>query len=138
MKATGYQIFIMVELARIAGLIEKELEYDTTWETAEKLYSEFQNSEYDDSNEPEYECIEKFLSDYKSVNEQLNAFLSICEKVDKNVSDEYVNKQLGKGIYNLKINNVEYWVDGYFYTITDNGKLILNIGNGKTKILSEW
>lgn len=138
MKATGYQIFIMVELARIAGLIEKELEYDTTWETAEKLYSEFQNSEYDDSNEPEYECIEKFLSDCKSVNEQLNAFLTICEKVDKNVSDEYVTKQLGKGIYNLKINNVEYWVDGNFYTITNENKLILSIGNGKTKILSEW
>lgn len=138
MNVTGYQIFLMVELARIAGVIDRELEYDTTWAMGQMLYSEFENSDFDDSNQPEYECIEKFLLDYKSVNEQLERFLSICEKVDKNVSDEYVTKQLGKGIYNLNINDVYYWVDGNFYTITNDNKLILNIGNGLKKVLSYW
>ena len=54
---SGYQIFLMVELARIAGIIEKDLEYDTTWETACRLYSEFLGGKYDIDTEPEYECI---------------------------------------------------------------------------------
>ena len=61
-----------------------------------------------------------------------------CEKVDKNTSYKYVDEQLGKGFYNLRLNNEYYWVDGRFYTITNDDKLILNIGNGKTKIISEW
>jgi len=136
MKYTGYQIFVMIELARIAGVIENGIEYDTTWDLGDALCKEFQGSEFDDDKEPEYECMEKFLSSYNQ--KEFEAFLLTCEKVEKNETDEYVEEQLGKGIYNLKLNNVDYWIDGKLYTITDDGKLILNIGNGKTKILTTW
>lgn len=133
---TGYQIFVMVELARIAGLIEKTLEYDTTWEKAEKLYSEFQSSEFDDPNEPEYECIEKFLANYAEI--ELLKFLSTCEKVQTNDSEAYAAEQIGKGFYSIRINNVYYWIDGKNYTISEDDKLVLTFGDGFVKILTEW
>lgn len=133
---TGYHIFVMIELARIAGLIEKELEYDTTWEMAEKLYSEFQGGKFDIDTEPEIECIEAFLKNYNE--EAFVKFLSTCEKVDKNCSDEYVSEQFGKGFYNLRLNNVEYWVDGKYYALADDGTLSLTIGDGITKRLTNW
>ena len=133
---SGYQIFLMVELARIAGIIEKDLEYDTTWETACRLYSEFLGGKYDIDTEPEYECIEEFLKNYNE--EAFVKFLSTCEKVDKNCSDEYVSEQLGKGIYDLRLNNVEYWVDGKYYTLADDGTLLLTIADGITKRITNW
>ena len=136
MNATGYQIFLMVELARLVGLIEQQLEYDTSWEMGEKLYSEFEKSKYNDSFEPEYECIENFLNNYG--NEQFEAFLTICEKVGDNPSEKYTKIQSSKGLFSLKLNGVNYWVDGNFFTITEDEKLILNIGDGKTKIFTEW
>lgn len=136
MRYTGYQIFVMIELARIAGVIENGIEYDTTWNLGEKLFSEFQGSEFDDDKEPEYECMEKFLSAYNQ--KEFEAFLLTCEKVEEDETDEYVEEQLGKGIYVLKFNDVYYWIDGKLYTITNDGKLILNIGNGKTKTLTTW
>ena len=133
---SGYQIFLMVELARIAGIIEKDLEYDTTWETACRLYSEFLGGKYDIDTEPEYEFIEEFLKNYNE--EAFVKFLSTCEKVDKNCSDEYVSEQLGKGIYDLRLNNVEYWVDGKYYTLADDGTLLLTIADGITKRITNW
>ena len=56
----------MIELARCLGLIDKELEYDTTWDEGMELYAEFENSKFDDSNQPEYECIEAFLRDKRN------------------------------------------------------------------------
>lgn len=61
----GYGIFLMIELARLAGIIPQELEYDITWKMGSELYIEFKASSFDDSYEPEYECIQNFLNTKK-------------------------------------------------------------------------
>ena len=67
MKTTNpYSIFLMVELARCYNIIPKDLEYDTTWEIAQGLYSDFQTSKFDIDTKGEYECIEDYLQDYNS------------------------------------------------------------------------
>ncbi len=77
----GYQVFLMVELARIANIIPKELEYDTTWERAEILWFEFFYSPFNKSTEPEYECIEAFLkSKVEARLEELRAEI-IAERI---------------------------------------------------------
>lgn len=60
---SGYQIFLMIELARIAGIIDVQAEYDTTWEQGEALHKEFWGSEFNNPNVPEYEAIEAFLEE---------------------------------------------------------------------------
>lgn len=62
----GYGIFLMIELARIAGIIPKDLEYDLTWERGEELHMEFETSKFNDSYKPEYECMEEFLKTKKA------------------------------------------------------------------------
>jgi len=59
----GYNIYLMIELAKCHGIIPTEQEYDTTWKQGEELYYEFQGSRFDVDNEPEYECINEFLDD---------------------------------------------------------------------------
>ncbi len=61
----GYEIFLMVELARIKGIIPKELEYDLTWEKGIELYNEFYASTFNDESKGEHECIEAFLNAHK-------------------------------------------------------------------------
>ena len=57
----GYNIFLMIELARLTRVIRDGLEYDTVWEQGESLYKDFKESEFNKDTEPEYECMEKFL-----------------------------------------------------------------------------
>jgi hypothetical protein len=57
----GYSIFLMIELARAYNIIDKELEYDLTWEKGEQLYQELLASAHNDNHLGEYECIENFL-----------------------------------------------------------------------------
>ncbi len=57
----GYNIYLMIELAKCHGLIVHELEYDTAWAEGQTLYSKFKKSEFDVDTESEYDCIEKFL-----------------------------------------------------------------------------
>lgn len=64
----GYGIFLMIELARILGVIPKKLEYDLTWEKGEELHNEFDGSKFNDTHKGEYECIEEFLKDYRKRN----------------------------------------------------------------------
>ena len=52
----------MIKLANEMGIIPEELEYDTTWERGIELYKEFDKSKFNNSNEPEYECILEFLN----------------------------------------------------------------------------
>jgi hypothetical protein len=61
----GYNIFLMIELARCKNLIPIDLEYDTVWAMGSQLYSEFQGSKFDLDTEPEYECILNFLENKK-------------------------------------------------------------------------
>ncbi len=58
----GYEIYLMIELAKCHGLIEKDLEYDLAWDEGNKLYVEFTKSEFNIDTESEYDCIEKFLN----------------------------------------------------------------------------
>lgn len=58
----GYEIYLMIELAKCHGLIVHEQEYDTTWEEGVTLYSEFTKSEFNVDEKSEYDCIEDFLN----------------------------------------------------------------------------
>ncbi len=57
----GYGIFLMIELARLIGLIDQNLEYDLTWEMGQNLYKDYSVSKFNDTYEPEYECMTKYL-----------------------------------------------------------------------------
>lgn len=59
----GYGIFLMVELARLNGIIDAELEYDLTWEHGTCLYSEFEASKFNTDNIPLYDAIINYLLD---------------------------------------------------------------------------
>lgn len=63
MELNPYSIFLMIELARVIGVIDPELEYDLTWESGTKLYEEFNLTPFSNFDEPEYECIVEFLND---------------------------------------------------------------------------
>lgn len=63
----AYNIFLMVELARVNKLIDPDLEYDKTWCEGINLYNEFEKSEFNTDNGL-YECIEEFISDYIEKN----------------------------------------------------------------------
>jgi hypothetical protein len=70
-KPNPYLIFLMIELARIEGVIEKELEYDLTWEKGEDLYAEFNKSEFNlDETKGTYGCIQDFLSNKVEVSNE--------------------------------------------------------------------
>lgn len=62
---TGYAVFLMIELARCVGIIDKELEYDLTWETGCGLLTEFEASTFDDANKGQYDCMLEFLKNRK-------------------------------------------------------------------------
>lgn len=64
-KLSAYNIFVMIELLRIKGLINHSLEYDTTWEKGTEMYKEFVKSEFNIYTEPIYECIENFIDSLK-------------------------------------------------------------------------
>ncbi len=56
-----YNTFLMIELARIAGVIPKDLEYDLTYEAGIGLTNEFEKSEFNNGNKSLYECTQDFL-----------------------------------------------------------------------------
>jgi hypothetical protein len=62
----AYGVFIMIELARLHELIENDLELDLTYEEGIELYNAFLKTEYANSDEPEYDAIEAFLTNSKS------------------------------------------------------------------------
>lgn len=57
----GYQVFVLIQLAITKGVINIDLEYDSQWEQGLILYAKFKDSTFNDPNEPEYECVVKFL-----------------------------------------------------------------------------
>lgn len=61
MKAIGYQVFVMIELAKVYNVLDSQQEYDSQWEMGERLFVEFDTSEFNDPKQPEYDCMEKFL-----------------------------------------------------------------------------
>lgn len=85
MKATGYQIFLMIELAKVHNVLDSEREYDTQWEHGNSLIKEFNDSEFNNPEEPEYECMEKFLiksvedDDHRSEEDELDLNIQALE-----------------------------------------------------------
>jgi len=63
-----YNVFLMIELAKEKGIIDKELEYDLMWETGCGLIKEFTDSKFDRITCDLYDCISEFLDDKKSIN----------------------------------------------------------------------
>ena len=73
----AYGIFLMVEMARIHGAIPKKLEYDLTWETAEKMHNLFEQSKFNDGHKSECDCIVDFVKDimdFEITKDSLNKF----------------------------------------------------------------
>lgn len=68
----GYSIFLMIELARCVGIIDKELEYDLTWEHGCGLHTDFEASKFNVDTKGEYECMLEFLKNYKEKFGSLN------------------------------------------------------------------
>ena len=58
---SAYSIFLMVEAARLHGLIDKDLEYDRTWEVAEGMYREFKASAFNNLALSEMDCIQAWV-----------------------------------------------------------------------------
>jgi len=58
----AYSIYLMIELAKVHGVIPKELEYDLTYKQGEELYEAYEKSAFNDADQSEYECIEAFLT----------------------------------------------------------------------------
>jgi hypothetical protein len=56
-----YNIFLMIELAKVNSIISPDLEYDLQWARGQSLYVEFKNSSYNLFDAPEYDCINNFL-----------------------------------------------------------------------------
>ncbi len=61
----GYSIFLMIELARCVGIIDKELEYDLTWEHGCGLHADFEKSTFDNGGKSEYDSMLEFLKNHK-------------------------------------------------------------------------
>lgn len=96
----GYNIFLMVELARGLNVIDRKLEYDLTWKKAQDLYIDFEGSDYNDSDKGEYECIEDFLeNEVPSLNdiakaEKIFQSLPACD-LTKRVLFEKLSEEFG-------------------------------------------
>jgi len=135
--AVGYQIYLMVELAKLNGVIEKEIEYDTQWEEAEELFKNFYESKFNNPNQPEIECIEAFLKDY--IEYAFTDFLrSECVVYYENTYDSnFVEKMLETYIY-CKINNMAYWIPSKNIYFPNEPKTMLIKFNGYTKTLHNW
>jgi hypothetical protein len=67
----GYQIFLMIELARLYNIIDVNLEYDLMYGKGGELYSEFEKSTFNVDTKSEYDCIVEFLKDKATRNEGL-------------------------------------------------------------------
>lgn len=67
MQITGYSIFLMVELAREAGIIDRAKDVGLTWNEGIELAEEYNKSEFSNSGGVE-ESIEKFLDSKDWIN----------------------------------------------------------------------
>ena len=58
----AYSIYLMIELAKVHGIIPKELEYELTYKQGEELYEAYEKSVFNVDTDSEYNCIEAFLT----------------------------------------------------------------------------
>lgn len=77
----AYQIYLMIELAKLANVLPIDLEYDLMWGKGGELYSEFQSSEYDNDSKSEYDCIVEFL-DNKAKTMELDTKIHLDRRLE--------------------------------------------------------
>lgn len=56
-----YGFYLFSRLSVAMKLVDKELEYDLAFETTLSFYKEFVDSEFNDLEYPEYDCIVEFI-----------------------------------------------------------------------------
>lgn len=84
---TAYSQFITYQLAVAIGVIDKNLEYDTAWGEAGRLYVDFCDSQFDDPSMSEYDAIVKYLE-----NEKLTQDLAKAEAERKSKKGNHTVK----------------------------------------------
>ena len=57
----AYSIYLMIELAKVHGVIPKDKSIKT-YKQGEELYEAYEKSAFNDADQSEYECIEAFLT----------------------------------------------------------------------------
>ena len=57
----GYKVYCTLHLLECMGLISKEMACDERYDLAEKVYSDFLQSEYSANLKSEYDCIEDYV-----------------------------------------------------------------------------
>lgn len=90
----GYSIYLMVSLAKINGIMDKELEYDTAWAKGGLLLMDFEASKFNVDTKSEYDCIVEFLND---LNPPSNV-IQVCSNCGSNHVERkaWVNQSNGK------------------------------------------
>jgi len=63
-----YGIFLIAELGRVKNVFDKNAPYDLLWETSERIYQEFQDSEFNNLNKSEYDAISDYLDTFDKIN----------------------------------------------------------------------
>lgn len=84
----GYNIFLMIELAKIATVINPDLSYDEIWSKGEKLYAEFVESPFNVDTEGKYECVELFLRNKVESSDVYMKFLELATKEVREYVDD--------------------------------------------------
>ena len=56
-----YGVFLIAELGRVKGVLDKNTEYDILWDTAIEMYNYFENSIFNVDTKSEYDCIIDYL-----------------------------------------------------------------------------
>ena len=86
---TNYSIYLMIELAKAANVLPKEMEYDLAWNRGHELYDRFTKSDWDDKDISEYQCILNFLEkDEPTLSDRIEAedtFLHLSDSRGKEV-----------------------------------------------------
>lgn len=65
----GYSVYMMLHLAKDMGRIAQDQPLDIEWEEAERMYADFEQSEYNEDTQSEYCCIVDYLN---AVNNYFN------------------------------------------------------------------
>ncbi len=87
----GYGVFLMIKLATLKGIIDKELEFDLMWEAGVGLAQEFEKSKFNSDKRGLYDCISEFLTykDKHITKEQLQ--ITMCGCID-HLNWQFVNE----------------------------------------------
>ena len=81
----GYSTFLMAQLAIQHGVIDSNMEYDLIWVESQRLLEIFEKSEFNDVNEPLYDCINDYLASYKESIEPIKFYYTVMVDNDEEI-----------------------------------------------------